>query len=262
MLEILLRAYCEPHKRQQYQSKNCIGEPPLAPGALPGGTSGRAKNMSAGATILCALASLLFIPPGSLAPPCNTAWGSLAWLAMFCASALLAATTRAGRHGQGADLKSDFTAVTLAGATIAAIAWTAWRRGLPGSPLNFGTFAAMPLWRILDIYGTVGFCLLMAGLVLARPGYTDTFDARLRRLTWCCVISVIFVPNPSSFLQRYALMSIAGDYIFFWIATVVFFCLPSFQQQRCRLRAAALCCFTGVLLLFFALHKSVGIITR
>lgn len=215
-----------------------------------------------------ALACFLFIPPGCLAAPCNISWGGAAWLVLFCTSTLCSLSAEPELSGGRSGYAKEIAAVALAGAAIAVLAWTAWRRGIPGSPLNLATYAAMPLWEVFAPMGNAGFLLLFAGLVLLRPGppvmkpgtaEQAVFDARMRRLAWCAFLVAIFVPNPLVKTSFSATASILADYLFFWAATVFFFHIPLPEQwSRTRTPGAALC-LAGAFLILFSLHRTVGI---
>lgn len=205
---------------------------------------------------LSALACFLFIPPGSLAPACNAPWGAAAWLALFFGSTLCGARAGAESPDDSGRYKKDVAAAITVGGVIALLAWTAWRRGVPGSPLNFGTYAAMPLWDILDPCGIAGFLLLFAGLVLIRPGAAADapgFGPGMRRLVWCACIAAVFAPNPMAGRDATALLTVAGDYIFFWAATVLLFRLPLPERWSRPAAPGALCCLAGAVLLLVSL---------
>lgn len=234
-----------------------------SPKAPPKNKSLAMKPLSIAAGV-SALACWLFIPPGSLAAPCATPWGAMAWLSLFATSVFCSAPPKAGCADGRSGYKKEFVSVALAGAAIAVLAWIAWRRGLPGSPLNFATYAAMPFWRILDPYGNVGFLLLFAGLVLARPGSpvlspgatAQTFDVRMRRLAWCAFLAVVFVPNPMADASFSAAATFVLDYLFFGTATIFFFCLPLPERWNRTAAPGAVLCLAGTFLLLFSLHWS------
>ena len=222
----------------------------------------------------CALACLLFIPPGSLPAPCNTPWGAVAWLALFCTSALCSKTAETEFSGIRGRVGNDIVKAGLAravmaravltGTVIALLAWCAWRRGVPGSPLNVGTYAAMPFLELFGPYGKAGLFLLFAGLLLARPGLwpgssTGSFDARMRRLGWCCLLCAVFVPNPMAAFQASAAWTVAGDWLLFWTAAVLLYRLPLPGRWSGPLWPAALCCLAGGGLLLAELHGTAGI---
>lgn len=246
VLDVLLRS---PKALRKIERRAGSPRPPVAAGAS-------------------ALACFLFIPPGCLAAPCNISWGGAAWLVLFCTSALCSLSAKPELSGGRSGYAKEITAVALAGATIAVLAWTAWRHGIPGSPLNLSTYAAMPLWEVFAPMGNAGFLLLFAGLVLVRPGppvvkpgATDqaVFDTRMRRLAWCAFLAAIFVPNPMARTSFSATASILADYLFFWAATIFFFHVPLPEQwNRTRTPGAALC-LAGAFLLLFSLHRTVGI---
>lgn len=210
---------------------------------------------------LSALACLLFIPPGSLAPPCNTAWGAVAWIALFSGSVLCGTRTAAGCREDSGRSKKDGAATLAAGGVIALLAWIAWRRGVPGSPLNLGTYAAMPLWDIFDPYGVIGFFLLFAGLLLIRPGAAadaSGFGPGMRRLVWCAFLASVFVPNPMAGRNAPAGLTVIGDYLFFWAATVILFRLPLPGRWERAVVPGTLCCLAGAALLLVSLYKTTG----
>lgn len=214
---------------------------------------------------ICALGCLLFLPPGSLPPLCNAAWGAVFWAVFFCASLLLdPGETQASDKDNGLPSGS---LVPLLLAALALVGFYAWRYGLPGSPLNLGSFAAMPLWEILDAPGKAGFLLLFFGLFLRYPA-TDTvcagglFPARpLRRLAYFGLLTTIFFPRPLAIVfTPPGGAGVVADYICFWVSVLILIRIRARVDKRARKAPYPfLMAGLGAVLILASLHRSAGV---
>lgn len=195
--------------------------------------------------ILPVLGAFAFIPPGSLPPFYNTAWGGAVFVAIL-AGGLWAARGRSGLLP---------CAVFLAVFGV----FTAYARvrGMPGSAVNLGTFVAMPVWSIASFPEICGFFLLVPAFVIAARLAVPLPEngAGLSDTAFFCAAAffvVLFLPWNLAPFVRWPSPVVAGcDYVLFW--GKVFFCcyavsrlpLPSFRI-RCL---AVFCAAVGVVLL-------------
>jgi hypothetical protein len=215
---------------------------PLSLAALPSGMAparlGPRRPLRGALAFLSPLAAFFFLPPGSLPPFCNGAWGGAAFLCLFALSPL--AENRR-------DLAAPFL---LMGGVACACAGYAYGRGFPGSFANLGTFAAMPLWRVASLPETAGFAALTASGALAAgsfappPGEAFSRPEAARHLASGALLVVLFFPWNSAPFVSWPDMAVAGfDFLAFWCKTAV----VCYGIRRLRLvprrLAASLACF-------------------
>ena len=136
-------------------------------------------------------------------------------MALFWASLLCSA----GRRASALSLyRSSGAAATLLTLTIAVIVGYAWLRGIPGSVLNFGTYAAMPLWETAMLPQSMGLaCLFLCLLAGAR------LDASaMQSLVFSAVVAVCFVPwGLAACIGLMGMAGIFADVLFFWIKGIL-----------------------------------------
>lgn len=215
-----------------------------------------------------ALACMAFIPPGSLPPLCNSAWGAVFWGMLFTFSSLVA-PERPQASAPARGFRSAHTVpAALAALTLALLSYYAWRCGLPGSPLNLGLFVAMPLWGRLDILGKAGFFLVFLGLFLACPA-GDTLSSQglfpakpLRRLAYFSLLAVIFYPRPLALLSDLSgWEALAADYVCFWVSVLALIRGGAFLDGIVKKKRYPIMMWgLGAVLLLTSLHNSVGIL--
>lgn len=192
-----------------------------------------------------ALAAFIFLPPGSLPPLYNGPHGGLFFGACLGSSLLLT-------YGRGAI--GPYILWTL---SFFALAEHAWRRGMPGTPTNLGTFVAMPVWSVADSYAFTGFLFLAFGHALGAASLFshDAGDAsptrRIQGLAACGLFTVFFLPwNFSSFISGPTRFLAGTDYLLFWTKTLLaHFAAVSFAERFPRaplLSASAFCCVLGL----------------
>lgn len=162
-------------------------------------------------TCCAGLAMLFMIPPGSLPPFLNIPWNGA-----LLAGCLLVAACLSRRK-----------AAVLAGLSMAVICcaffWYARQRGMPGSPANMGTFAAMPVWMIASLPDAASFTILGAGGLLAVRGFLPdrreaAFSAgTLVYLATGALFVSLFLPwNTAPFVSWSSPIAAGVDFLFFW----------------------------------------------
>ena len=140
------------------------------------------------------------------------------------------------------------------GFTLASLAVYVYWRGVPGSPMQLGTYVAMPLWGEVSFAGKFGlfcfFAALMSTVALWREGaYSPTFC--LQRLLCVALIVVFFIPQGFvQTLSRGTIPLIIADFLLFWVkVSALCLLLPC---VRCfRLPHNFLLCLLGAVSLFY-----------
>ena len=173
-------------------------------------------------SLFLALASFLFLAPGCLPPLCNVAWGGVALLGCLFFSVVVERRCQA------------LVPLALVGVICSAVWWFAWNRGMPGAPLNLGTFAAVPVWSVAIWPEIIAFFLLSAGFVLAAYQFvlqekeTLLLINSLRQMAIWGLFVTLFLPwNFASHLSWPDLAVASLDFIFFWVK--IFFCMSCFS---------------------------------
>ena len=175
-----------------------------------------------------ALASFSAMPPGSLRPFFNGYLSGAGGILLIWISVLLSL-----RQRPPSLYRERICAATLLSLTGVALAAYAWQRGIPGSPFNFGTYVAMPLWGISDWLMR----LLLAALAIANVWSLRFFQPGMQRLAAAGLCVIWFVPwNVSSLLESRAAWALAADYLCFWLKTIALniLCLPAPQTAMAR----------------------------
>lgn len=198
---------------------------------------------------MAALAAFFFVPPGSLPPFCDIAWGGGIFILLFACSLALTA-----RRGQGLLLLSMILAAV-------ACAGNAYYRGIPGSWANLGTFVAMPVWSVTSVGGMAGFTLLATGLALAggifiaAPGKEITLVTNMQNMVAAVFFVTLFFSFTLSSHVRWPDALVAWcDFILFWVKI---FCV-CILAQRIRMRQhlerwGFAACMAGAVTVFFTL---------
>ena len=191
-----------------------------------------------------ALASFLFIAPGCLPPLCNSAWGAIALLACLFCSLVLEKQYR------------TLMPLCLAGLACAGIFCFAWYRGMPGSPLNLGSFAAMPVWQVATWPERPALFLLAVGFGTAvrwfaiQEATAAPLVSTLRLMALCAVFVSFFLSwSVAPYLSWPDTLVASVDFIFFWGKVVAcMYCIPSLPCPSAAMPLSFFCSATGLAL--------------
>lgn len=194
-----------------------------------------------GISAVClAAGAFFFVPPGSLPPFCNIAWGGIVFGGCLGLSALLDKDC------------ANAAPLALAGCAALVFFWYARQRGMPGSAVNLGTFTGMPIWGIAPARHVCGFLLLAAGFLAAARALLDgcrsSLAATLRYLAVCALFVALFAPwNTAPYVQWPDAVVAGFDFVIFWgkvfgVAAVLLL-LPPVQAGGRRL--SFFCCAVG-----------------
>jgi hypothetical protein len=169
------------------------------------------QGRKASQACLLALPAWLCIPPGTLPAFVPTGWSGAA--ALVC---LLVATGFA----EGRRLPRDFgfhAALRLCLA-LAACAWHAQRRGVPGDLLSLDAYVAMPLAGVTEnAADATGLALLGLGSLRLTGDKPPDRAASLRHLAGLAIWICLFLPAcPSRDLGLGDLAGFALDGLYFW----------------------------------------------
>ncbi len=213
----------------------------LPPDALPWLFSGGPVFAAASA-----LTIFLYIPIGSL-PPVLAGGGDLllALFLLFLSSSALILGALAGASPQGeVDAKKELDLIASCSVPLSviasALAWFAYRQGLPGAPFSLETFVAKPVWSVAGWSGILGLIILAAAFLSLIPALADRvqrnifggsswhFSGRIlllsrlarnfRTLAFCSIFVSLFFPGSMGRLldlRELALFSV--DFLFFWV---------------------------------------------
>jgi hypothetical protein len=197
---------------------------------------------------LIVLPAWLGIPPGTLPAFVAASWSGAAALACLAVSCACDHNRRAQpAHGLQIPLR-----LALA---LAACAWYARQRGVPGDLLSLDTYVAMPLAGLAE--GTAdaaGLIVLGLGALPLGGGKSADLAASLRHLTGLAVWICLFLPMcPGRDLGLGALSGFALDGLYFWGKILILDCvlrlapagapphLPAIQAGFAGAGAALLC---------------------
>lgn len=197
-----------------------------------------------------AVAAFFFVPPGSLPPFLNHAWGGVFFLACLAGSLSLA---------------RGFSAAPGLGvlAAVCGIAFFYARHwGMPGGFANLGTFAAIPLWSIASFYECAAFLLLALGAALAARSFAawdgvEPSPALCVSFMACCALIVtLFLPWTCAPHVYWPVWAAAGcDFALFWVKTAC--CVYGISKLPFSSifagRAAVSCAVAGAALLFMTM---------
>lgn len=197
-----------------------------------------------------AVAAFFFVPPGSLPPFFNHAFGGVFFLACLAGSLWLA-------HGFSAAPGLAVFAV-VCGISF----FYARHRGMPGGFANLGTFAAIPLWSIASFYECVAFLLLALGSVLAARSFAAWDGAEappalgVSFMASCALIVTLFLPWTCAPHVYWPVWAAAGcDFVLFWVKTAC--CVYGISKLPFPMilagRAAVFCAVAGAALLFMTM---------
>ena len=188
------------------------------------------------ASCLCLLLIFLFIPMGALPQYVQTKGDIFIVIFLLLAAQSLyirGMKNFSGELYQSLDRSEIYllfkfaVAITVFGA---ALSWYALKRGVPGEIFSFGTYAAIPLWRISGGCGRLGllmFFLLFAvtspcrrvgsGNVKDRLPLPEIFDA-IRSTICPALISAIFIPWRAGLAVGLSgAVMYAADFALFWL---------------------------------------------
>ncbi len=160
--------------------------------------------------VCVALAAFYLLPPGSVPPFVNISWGGILFYACLILTAILTRQTRV-------------TMPCLA-ILVACVAFSYYARhlGMPGSPFNLGTFAAMPVWEIASLPEIGAFLMLGAGFILTVLCFLPErekpdFAGILLYLAVVALFVGLFLPwNTASFVPWPDPVVAGVDFLLFW----------------------------------------------
>ena len=196
--------------------------------------------------IACAaLAAFYLLPPGSLPPFVNISWGGVLLYVCLAFAVLLS--------------RQDYVIPCLALLVVcAAFSWYAWHQGMPGSPLNMGTFIAVSVWELASLSEICAFLILGAGCIMTVRGFLPNrnqsdFVGILFYLAMSAFFVTVFLPWHIAPFVTWPDPVVAGvDFLFFW-AKILIFCFLNarFSSQGCRVHCGFVLSVVGAVFLVF-----------
>ena len=235
------------------------GAAPLRPfSRLADGRGGACPPASLYASCICLLLIFLFIPMGAL-PQFVRTRGDI-FVVIFLLLAAQSLYIRGMRRFSGELYQSlDRSEIyllfkfTVAMAVFgASLSWYALRRGVPGEIFSFGTYAAIPLWRIAGVYGRLGLLMFLLLFAVSSPsrraGSSDikgsvplpeVFDA-IRSTICPALISAIFIPWRTGLAAGLSGAAMyAADFALFWLKVFVIQLLvvPALRSVYLKMKA-------------------------
>ena len=216
--------------------------PVLAPFArlITGRCGGSCPPPSLYASCLCLLLIFLFVPMGALPQFVQTRGDILAVIFLLLAAQSL--YIRGMRNFSGelyqsldrSEIYLLFKFTVAMAAFGASLSWYALKRGVPGEIFSFGTYAAIPLWRITGIYGRLGLLMFFLLFAVTSPcrrvksanvngnvPLPEIFDA-IRSTICPALIASIFIPwrgGLAAGLSGAAMYSF--DFMLYWLKVFV-----------------------------------------
>jgi hypothetical protein len=175
----------------------------------------------------CALAAVLFIPPGALPALYDMAWGGIASLGLLGAGLACARAGAVGRQS-GRERTAPVSAWAMLAASCPPLAAYAEARGLPGEIFSLGMFSSFPLWEIAGGWGRAGLvCLLLAIVRKAgalRASVRGSLAGRVWGLGFSAWLVCLFFPwSLAGYAAGLTFPLAAADFCLFWIKTLLLF---------------------------------------